>query len=169
MKKQVRFYRLVAGLLSGFVLGVVLTACDAPAAAPPQNQTQPQTSIKQTFENQITLLGFTATDAHDRLQLFWQAVNIPSGDYVAFVHILDEQGKLIAQMDKTPGNNNHPTSQWKQGEVITDEYVLQQPNLVSGTYTLQIGLYNPTTAKRLAVKGNANGTVTITKFEIKKN
>lgn len=72
-------------------------------------------------------------------------------------------------MDKTPGNGNYPTSQWKQGEVIVDEYTFNTPNLPSGTYTLQIGLYSPTTGKRLALEGNANGTVTVSKFEIKKN
>ena len=87
MKKQVILYRVVTILLSVIVLGVFITACGVPSLAPPQNQTQPQTSIKQTFENQITLLGFTATDAHNRLQLFWQAVNIPSGDCCLRPHL----------------------------------------------------------------------------------
>ena len=167
MNKQVRFYYLAAGLLSLLVLGAVLVACGI--SNPPQASPQPQTSIKQTFENQITLLGFTAPATRDRLQLFWQATNTPAGDYTAFVHILDEQGRVIGQMDKTPGNGNYPTSQWKQGEVIVDEYAFNAANIASGTYTLQIGLYSPTTGKRLALEGNTNGTVTVSKFEIKKN
>ncbi len=167
MNKQVWFYHFVASLLSLLVLGGVLVACGVSTA--PQTNPQPQTSIQQTFENQITLLGFTEPATRDRLQLFWQAAKTPAGDYSAFVHLLDEQGRVVAQMDKTPGNGNYPTSQWKQGQVIVDEYAFNAPNLVSGTYTLQIGLYDPTTGKRLALEGNANGTVTVSKFEIKTN
>ena len=167
MNKQVRSYHFAASLLSLLVLSVVLVACGVSTA--PQTNPQPQTSIKQTFENQITLLGFTAPATRDRIQLFWQAAKTPAGDYNAFVHVLDEQGRVIAQMDKTPGNGNYPTSQWKQGEVIVDEYAFNAANIASGTYTLQIGLYSPTTGKRLALEGNTNGTVTVSKFEIKKN
>lgn len=152
-----------------FVLSAVLTACGSSPTAPAQATPQPQTLLKQTFENQITLLGFSISDTRDRLQLFWQAAKIPSADYVGFVHLLDEQGKVVLQMDKTPGNKNYPSSQWKQGEVIIDEYNFADKPLASGVYTLQIGLYDQATGKRLAVEGNSNGMVTVAKFEIKNN
>jgi hypothetical protein len=135
------------------MLALLFTAC---ASAQPQ----PQIAVNQTFENQITLLGYTWNESRDRLQLFWQARSSPTGEYAAFVHILDAQGKLVAQFDQAPGSI--PTSRWKPGEMIIDEYVITQPNLAFERFTIRVGLFNPATGKRLGINGNTNEVIILT-------
>ena len=145
--------------LGMLILALSFTAC---ASAQPL----PQTAVNQTFENQITLLGYTLNDSRDRVQLFWQAGKTPAVDYLMFAQIMDEQGRLVAQSDQTPGAV--PTSQWTLGQIVINDYALAQPNLSPATYTLQVGLYHPATGKRLSIDGKSSASVTITKFEIKR-
>ena len=56
------------------------------------------------------------------------------------MHILDENGVLVAQLDRLPGG--YPTSDWQPGELIRDQYAIPIPGtLPSGRYTLETGFY----------------------------
>lgn len=161
MKKQMTINRVVVILVVALVAFLFASQWWASNTAPAQTQIQPAVRVNQTFDNQITLLGYTWNESRDRLQLFWQPVKTPAGDYVAFVHVLDAQGKLVTQLNQVPGNHSRPMSQWKPGEVIVDEYVITQPNLVLEQSTIQVGLFNPATGKRLAINGNTNEAIVL--------
>ena len=74
----------------------------------------------------------------------------PTRDLTAFVHVIDMNGRLIAQADRTPGGDSsgsYPTSIWDAGELITDHRTFQVPD---GRYRIIVGLYDSLTLKREA-------------------
>jgi hypothetical protein len=82
--------------------------------------------------------------------LFWQSDSRLAEDYHVFVHLLDVEGRLLAQQDGVPVHGERPTWSWWDGEVIRDEYVLVlDRNLPTGGYTPSIGMYDLVTGVRL--------------------
>ncbi len=114
------------------------------------------------FGGQIALLGYEKEMQSDRLalKLYWQALAAPSADYTIFVHLLDKNGKIVAQFDGQPVGGELPTSAWPRGYVLGDTIVLNLPSsLPSGTYRLIAGLYNATTGVRLPLAGGQGDSV----------
>jgi hypothetical protein len=104
------------------------------------------------------------------LTLYWEATGTPSADYTVFVHLLDVNGKLVAQADAPPGSDAHagryPTSWWAAGETIRDVHMLHLPaDLPPGDYPLRLGLYRPETGERVPLVSGADavelGTVDV--------
>lgn len=92
------------------------------------------------------------TDGLLNLALYWQARREPEGDYVVFVHLADEAGAIVSQVDAIPTGGTRPTSGWRAGEVITDIHNLPIPaDLPPGTYHVNVGLYDPDDGARPAV------------------
>jgi hypothetical protein len=59
-----------------------------------------------------------------------------------FTHLLDGTSQVVAQRDAEPADNLRPTTSWKPGEQIEDNYgITVPPNLPPGSYTLEIGMY----------------------------
>ena len=85
------------------------------------------------------------------LTLYWQAVAQP-GDYLVFIHLVDEAGHIVSQIDAVPAGGTRPTTTWRTGEVITDIHNLPVPDdLAPGSYRLFVGLYNPDDGSRSSV------------------
>lgn len=76
------------------------------------------------------------------LTLYWSADAGLSKDYTVFVHLVNEQGDVVAQRDTGPRDGTYPTSQWRAGEVVVDEAALDlSASLPAGSYTMRVGLY----------------------------
>jgi hypothetical protein len=76
------------------------------------------------------------------VQLFWQVYEVPPADYTVFVHVLNDQGQLVAQFDRPPGGGTSPTTSWKPGQILLDTYPVPLPeDLPAGEYTVHVGLY----------------------------
>ena len=87
-----------------------------------------------------------------RVTLYWEALSVPHEDYTAFVHLIDAQGRLVAQRDSYPLDGRHPTSLWQPGEVVRDRVELRLPvDLPPGDYRLLTGMYLLRTMERLPV------------------
>jgi hypothetical protein len=115
-------------------------AFHVPAAAP-RLLTDQTTPI--SFADAIILRGWQIepTDETLAVTLVWQAQTPISQDYTAFVHLLNETGELIAQLDRPPAG--YPTSTWRVGELVRDTYrVPLPPDLPPGQYTVQTGFYS---------------------------
>ena len=85
------------------------------------------------------------------VSLDWHALRETKVSYHVFVHLLDAHNQVWAQWDGVPHDWQYPTSAWVTGEYVLDRPVLKLPNSVPvGNLTLEVGLYNPTTGKRLA-------------------
>ncbi|MCP4537089.1 MAG: DUF2142 domain-containing protein [Chloroflexi bacterium] len=111
---------------------------------------------------QITLIGYRLSEpissgAPLTVTLYWRAVQPPVGDYVVFVHLLDESddsGQPLAQHDSPPRYGRYPTSAWQTDDVIPDEHVLEIPALgIESRLHLAVGMYSPDTLERIPVIG----------------
>jgi hypothetical protein len=82
------------------------------------------------------------------------------------VHLLNGEGKLVAQDDNIPALWTYPTNDWKPGEVIVDFHQFPVDSSVPpGDYTLQVGLYDPDSGGRVAA--GADDHVVLTKITIR--
>lgn len=85
--------------------------------------------------------------------LYWRAEAAPTEDYVAFVHLLDENGAVLAQHDSSPRDGRYPTSAWRAGDLVPDAHPLSVPALPPGAHVrLVAGMYHPATLARLPVR-----------------
>jgi hypothetical protein len=97
---------------------------------------------------------------HPSLTLVWQADAETDTSYRVFVHLVDETGQIVAQSDGEPAAWARPTTGWLPGEIILDEHTLSIETVPSGSYQLNIGLYDPDTSVRLELD-NGETAVTI--------
>jgi hypothetical protein len=87
------------------------------------------------------------------IDLYWDVTARPPGNYLLFVHLIDDIGTIIAQRDTHPGLGNFPASQWRPGDHFVESIRLYLPET---TYTpaqasLSIGLYAPVEGYRLGI------------------
>jgi hypothetical protein len=76
--------------------------------------------------------------------LIWRAEGTAASSYHVFLHLLDPEGKLVAQSDGVPSNWTRPTTGWLPSEYVVDTRTLAiPPGARAGDYTLHTGLYIP--------------------------
>jgi hypothetical protein len=82
----------------------------------------------------------------------WQALRPLDHDYTVFFHAIGPDGNRWGQQDTMPQGNQLPTSQWRPGQVVTDQYqVILAPGApISSDYRYYLGLYLWQTGQRLA-------------------
>ena len=106
--------------------------------------------------NQFTLAGFgaparVAPGQAITVTLVWQALEETDQDVKVFVHLLDVDGRIVAQSDAVPADWTRPTSGWRAGEYVTDVHVLEtRRDMPPGEYRLVAGLYDSATGQRLS-------------------
>lgn len=80
-----------------------------------------------------------------KVTLLWRAEAETATSFRVFLHLVDSEGKLVAQSDGVPDNWTRPTTGWVSGEVITDARDLTIPeDAEAGSYRVVAGLYGPT-------------------------
>ncbi|MBI5303602.1 MAG: DUF2723 domain-containing protein [Chloroflexi bacterium] len=86
------------------------------------------------------------------LDLYWRAVREPNEAYTVFVHLVDANGRVVADADAPPLSGLYPTNRWRTGEPLRDRHTLKIPaDLAPGNYTIAIGMYLPATGARLPI------------------
>ena len=110
----------------------------------PADHRVPDSSADVNFGDAIALDGYTLDPASDGLNvtLFWRAIDSPESDYTSFVHIIDSDDRIVAQLDVQPLAGSYPTSIWTPGEVIVDEQTVSP--IPAGEYRVYIGWYKHT-------------------------
>jgi uncharacterized membrane protein len=74
--------------------------------------------------------------------LYWTADELVQDRYKVFLHLVGQNGELMAQRDSEPVGGMFPTDTWQPGEIIADNQgVLLPQTLLPGDYTLLVGLY----------------------------
>jgi mannosyltransferase len=119
-----------------------------------------------TLDGGVRLLGYdivpTTASAGDTVQLalYWQADAPIEQRYKVFTHVLGDTFSartgsfLWGQQDNEPVSDTRPTPTWRTGEVIVDRYAIPiDSGAPTGTYTVEIGMYEPATGIRLPVLG----------------
>lgn len=75
--------------------------------------------------------------------LLWRSLRGIDQNYVAFVHLIDGQGKAWAIHDNQPNATLQATSSWVPGQTIPDRYLLRMPeDAPAGVYRLEVGFYH---------------------------
>ena len=62
---------------------------------------------------------------------YWEVLAPLDRDYTAFVHMLDQNERSVAESNSWPGQGNYPTRLWQPGTVVVDEHPVQIPYDVS--------------------------------------
>jgi len=165
-----------AGLLSGalFVLAVwVPFHYIVPAYAPPPllAELPPRASpLAVDFGEQARLLGYELPEESVRpgealpLTLYWQALTAMDRDYSVFIHLVDDNGLIVAQRDSYPAGGNAITSGWPVGAVIPDRHIIPIPMVAPAPCKtrLLVGLYDYESGERLPTADGDNSVALAT-------
>ncbi|MFC2015598.1 ArnT family glycosyltransferase [Chloroflexota bacterium] len=136
-------------------------AKDAPAWGEPQQR-------NVDFEDGISLVGYQLQPDSPKpgsdlgVVLHWETRSQPEGTYTVFVHLLDEEGRMVAQSDGEPLEGLYPTARWQPGVGLPDSRVLALPeDLAPGRYPLIAGLYDASSSKRLPLEGGSGDQMVV--------
>lgn len=123
------------------------------------------------FENGI-VANWTAVDTvvepgdFAGVQITWLPQKAIDDRLVRFLHLLNKDGQLVAQVDREPVMGSSPTYEWLPGEEYVDPIALLLPlDLPAGKYTLIAGFYDRDTLQRIRLDSGADsvnvGTVIV--------
>ncbi len=99
------------------------------------------------------------------IKLNWLALADTPTDYTLFVHLVDESGELVAQVDTPPRGNTLPTSTWPPYYPLQDEIRFIVPE-TPGSYRLYLGWYDALTFDRLPVAGSLDGRLYVGELRV---
>ena len=115
----------------------------------------------------IRLLGYDLNSAQLHageeivLRHYWGADNPTDTSHHVYNHLLDAEGKIVAQVDLVPlWDDRRPTNTWDDPDEIMlgREFILSLPaDLPPGAYQLISGLYDPLTWQRLLAADFSDG------------
>ena len=92
-----------------------------------------------------------------QLTFEWSSEELLEDRYKVFIHLIDQDGEIIAQQDSEPAGGTIPTISWRPGDIIVDKHGVVLPETIApGEYQLLLGLYeinNP--SERLPIKNLA--------------
>lgn len=93
--------------------------------------------------------------------LYWQAqAPVGSGEqapeYHTFIHLIDNHGRPLVQLDQAPGPLLQPSALWDRYYPQPDNFLLRLPqDATGGLYWPVLGVYAFTSQERLLVQGGA--------------
>ncbi|MEM7028332.1 MAG: glycosyltransferase family 39 protein [Chloroflexota bacterium] len=125
------------------------------------------------FAGQIALHGVELIPAQPKagetlsLKLHWQALHRVPLAYTTFIHILNDQGAVVAQTDVQPGNGQWPTDSWYPKEWLTDQVSVSLPTaLTTGNYRILLGWYYWETGERLILEDTGENVAVLGEISI---
>ena len=150
---------VTVGLLAIALIALFGYLSPAYARPPQYAQADLPNENNASFEGLVTLLGYeisqeSVSPGEDLdVTLYWEVTAEPPGDYLEFVHLIDEQGFMVAQRDTHPGLGRFPASQWEVGDRFEETITIEIPEVA---YTpaetmLSAGFYAPQEGYRLGV------------------
>ncbi|MBN2006505.1 MAG: glycosyltransferase family 39 protein [Anaerolineae bacterium] len=84
------------------------------------------------------------------LTLFWKSGARVTGDWTVFVHLVGQDGAIVAQHDGKPSEGTRATTSWIPDEIVEDRHVLVWQRPCAGPTSLRVGFYDPTTGMRVS-------------------
>jgi hypothetical protein len=119
----------------------------------------PSMVLDRGFAGLIVLAGYDLVEEPAGVALYWRPLKRIQEDYTVFVHLLDADGNLVAQMDGPPRQNRYPTSWWAPGEMIIDRR--PAPLVPLGSYRVLVGLYRLADGCRLPLADGSGEAVSL--------
>jgi len=85
-----------------------------------------------------------------KVTLYWQAAAALERDYSIYLHLVGQDGRIVAQRDRYPVQGLLPTSCWLPGAIYRDVWALPLPETLHTPEELQllVGLYEAGTGAR---------------------
>jgi serine/threonine-protein kinase len=107
-----------------------------------------RTEVRANLDNKVLLysgeLNGETFRPGDTVQILitWHVLDRLPEAYTTFIHITDENGRIVAQLDRPPLGGSRPTNTWRAGEKLLDPYTLVLPrDIPPGSYWVRAGLY----------------------------
>jgi hypothetical protein len=104
--------------------------------------------VRANLGDKVVLVSCEFTDVTfqpgDAMQLLitWEVQSRFTEDYTVFIHVIDDDRRILTQRDLAPLGGGRPTTTWQPGERLLDPYVLTIPsNAAEKEYWVEIGLY----------------------------
>ncbi len=98
----------------------------------------------QLFDQSGTALAEVSSGETVVLRLLWHALERVEHNWTVFVHLVDENGAIVAEHNSIPQGGGFPLPLWTPGDWVADAHPLTLPaDLSPGVYTLRVGLYLP--------------------------
>lgn len=105
-------------------------------------------NIAEILESNVP--GATRAGDTITLTLAWRALTDVRDSYTAFVHVISDQGELIAQLDSVPRGGRFPTEHWLANDIVPDQFLLPvRADAPPGRYRVKAGLYETQSRERL--------------------
>jgi hypothetical protein len=130
-----------------------------PVNAPARVFTRPPIaqSLDVRLGDKFALVGFDVASSVVAgqslpVKLVWQSRQETDQSFKVFVHLLDAQGRSVAQSDAVPANWTRPTTGWQPGEFVADAHALLLAPAPPGEYRLVVGMYAADTGQRLRLE-----------------
>lgn len=99
--------------------------------------------------------------------LSWEAARPLGQSLTVFVHLLDPNGRLVAQHDGLPQDGYAPAQTWTPGEAVVDRHSLLLPdNLHPGDYTLEVGLYDSNSGQPIPPDASPGKSITLIRIHL---
>ena len=120
------------------------------------------------FAGGLELLGYDLSaearaGTNLTLRLLWRTTQPLAANYSLFVHLRDQEGRLVDQRDGFPAGGLYPTSAWRPGEVVEDLRQLGLATAAPGQrLSVALGWYGLDTGQRLALDGAPQGEEAVT-------
>lgn len=129
-----------------------------PAGFHPSGELAPlDHSVHQDITDSLRILGHTGAPKTAvlgdtiRLDVYWQASEKPTVDFLAAVALQDMQGSVVYQHADEPANGTYPFSVWTKGEIVIDKRsVLLPADTLPGQHQLVVVLIDPNTQQQIA-------------------
>jgi hypothetical protein len=117
----------------------------------------PQYPSVAALGNSVRVRGFSLAAGTPRAgqRITLKVQYVPSEqlthDFSTSIQLLDSSGKKVAQgNDHIPGEAEYPSSKWRAGETIQDQFDIElDPNLRAGAYDVMLAFYDPASGTAL--------------------
>jgi hypothetical protein len=123
---------------------------------PLAREVSPEVPVQVTWGSpaMVRLVGYDLDGSPQgplKLTLYWEGLRTPPLSYKVFTHLVNAEGRVVAQRDDFPAQGTRPTTTWRPDEIVVDTYTIPLgPDVLPGTYTLIVGFYDAATGTRLA-------------------
>lgn len=109
------------------------------------DQVPPEIGAITTYESGMILRDAAIHPDALRVDLWWSVASVLDENYTVSAFLLAEDGRLVAQLDSYPFDNQRPTSTWEANAVIYDprplELIEGLDELAPGTYAVGVKVY----------------------------
>ncbi len=131
-----------------------------PAYAVPQSVVvEPSKPIATLGEN-VRILDYTVSTEQARpgeqvdVTVTWQVIAPTAEPHAIFIHLINEQGVLVAQRDTYAGLGTYPSHWWQPGHTFRETYRIFLPDTayLPDDLDVRIGLYNVNDFTRLPIE-----------------